>query len=84
MELNNTDLIPALTLSKSSFLEDLVCAVLGHLVPDNVHGAARLKSGRTIGSKSLAHDFDGLVLKTTSMNEVFRCNNAARSTVLKV
>jgi len=83
MELDNTDLIPALTLGKSSFLEDLVGAVLGHLVPDNVHGAARLKSGRTIGSKSLGHDFDGLVLKTTSMNEVFRCNNAASSTVLQ-
>ena len=84
MELNNTDLIPALTFSEPSFLEDLVSAVLGHFVPNNVHGAARLKSGRTIGSKSLGHDFDGLVLKTTSMNEVFRCNNAACGTVLKV
>ena len=84
VELNNSDSIPALTLSEPSFLEDLVGAVLGHLVPDNVHGAARLKGGRTIGNKSLGHDFDGLILKTTSTNEVFRCNNAACGTVLKV
>lgn len=84
VELNNSDLIPTLTLGEPSFLEHPVGAVLGHLVPDNVHGTARLKSGRTIGSKSLGHDFDGLVLKTTSTNEVFRGNNAARGTVLEV
>jgi hypothetical protein len=70
MELNNADLIPVLTLSKAGLLEDLISAVLGHLVSDNIHSAAP-EGGRTIGGKSLSDDLDCLVLKTTSTNEVF-------------
>ncbi len=84
MELNDADLIPALPFLEAGLGKDLVGAVLGHGVTNDVHRTPAFESGLVIGRQSLSNDLDSLVLQAMLVDEVLGRNNATTTTILSI
>lgn len=84
MELHDPYFITHLAFRESCLLENLVCACLAHLVPNQVHRTLSFKGAHSVGGKGLSHDLDGLVLQCMRMNKIFRNDNTTRSSILRM
>ncbi len=83
VELDDTNLITALTLGEARILERLVGTGLGHSVAHHVHGAAPLKGGEPVCGEHISNNLDGLVLEAVGMHKGFRSNDTGCSAVLQ-
>ena len=81
VELDDTNLVTALTLAEAGILERLVGTGFGHSVAHYVHGAAPFKGGEPVCGEHISNNLDGLVLEAVGMHKGFRSNNAGCSAI---
>ena len=84
VELDHANQFPSLPSFESGLTKYLVCAALGHVVADGVHGTPALEGGRIVRRKGLRHDLNCLVFKLMSMYESLRGDNTTGGSILVV